>query len=260
VRLQGLPDGRRRDPPRQAEAGRERRRGARDGSSDVDLDRFVEGSPERSPIPMRRLREINRKFVAKAISENIGRVSNDVLYKLCKDHPRHTVDAIIIAKVLLIGRTYSAAMERGRKKRRGEGDFYETRVAPMIRRSDIDKWFAALRRDKKNADTNLNLETHMKVVKLFAKISGRGRRSLASKYLHFHFPQRFYIYDSGAKRAISKLIKLMPNRTRPQRSLKHDFAYARFYYRCQAINKRIAPRVGRPLSPRDLDNVLLELS
>jgi len=34
--------------------------------------------------------------------------------------------------------------------------------------------------------------------KLFSKISGLNKRSLASKYLHFHVPELFYISDSRA--------------------------------------------------------------
>src|SRR5439155_25107965 len=41
---------------------------------------------------------------------------NHVLYDLCKAHPFHTDDDAIVAKFLLIGRSYSAAAERRKKE------------------------------------------------------------------------------------------------------------------------------------------------
>ena len=101
----------------------------------------------------------------------------------------------------------------------------------------------------------LNLETHMRVMELFTEISGLEKRSLASKYLHFHFPARFYIYDSRAAKAIAKLTKPIGRSLPPLR--EHDNVYARFSLRCQDLKGKIASIAGRHLSPREFDKVLL---
>jgi hypothetical protein len=209
---------------------------------------------------MKSLRQLSANFVKKFRSANTGYLSNEVLYELCEDHPRHDVDAIIIAKVMMIGRVYAAAIERGRESAgAGGGDFYETMVAPMIRRSPIDRWLEALDRRQNNKGSEdeemaLNLETHKRVMRLFHRISHKERRSLASKYLHFHSRKRFYIFDSRAAWSISQLTKPM-RRTLP-RLREHDKVYARFCLRCQDLNKRITGRRGPLLLPRELDNVL----
>jgi hypothetical protein len=201
------------------------------------------------------------KLVKKGLKKTDWDFSNNILYKLCADHPRHKRDYIIMAKVMLIGRAYSAAIERGREANGGSGDkFYKNKVAGKIRNSDIDKWFSELGEGKKdkrsrNEQIALELEIHMNVMKLFNKISKLDKRSLAAKYLHFHFPDRFYIFDSRAQNAVSKLTEPI-GRSLP-RLRKHDNVYARFCYRCEVLNNRIASLVGRRLSPRELDKVLL---
>ena len=202
--------------------------------------------------------QITAKFVKKALSAKAWDFGNQVLYKLCAANPGHTRDDIIIAKVWLIGRTYAAAIERRRSTAGAVGDaFYETVVAPKIRRSGIDNWFHALDNSPRG-DMALNLETHMRVMKLFKKISRLEKRSLASKYLHFHFPKRFYIYDSRAAKAIATFTKPIGGSLPPLR--KHDNVYARFSLRCQDLNGRIDSLADRHLSPREFDKVLLALN
>jgi hypothetical protein len=73
--------------------------------------------------------------------------SNGVLYDLCRAHPAHDDESIVIAKMLLIGRAYSAAIERRKNKKQGEGsdDFYFEKVGPMLQKSQIDRWIAEAR-------------------------------------------------------------------------------------------------------------------
>lgn len=158
---------------------------------------------------------------------------------------------LIIAKVWLIGRSYAAAIERRRETGGILGDkFYEECVGPGIRKEKIDDWFQAPS-SAPNSNLALYLETHKKVMALFRKISGEDKPSLASKYLHFHFPSRFYICDARAAAAIA----LLTDSVAPPPG--YDNVYARFFVRCEALNKAIDSLLGRRLSPRDLDKVLL---
>ncbi len=205
---------------------------------------------------MKRSISLTREFVKKALSIKDWDFANDVLYRLCADNSGHTQDDIIIAKIWIIGRTYAAAIERRSNAAKGSlGDvFYVKNVAPKIHASSIDTWFNKLRR-KSSDDLALTLETHKKVMDLFCKISGLEKRSLASKYLHFHFPERFYIYDSRAYKAICGLTRGVG---RDLRQLPdHDNVYARFFIRCEALRQELIPIAGRQLSPRDIDKILL---
>ena len=69
-------------------------------------------------------------------------LGNQVLYDLCKKHPEHTRPDEILAKIWLIGRAYSASIERRRNKGEGlVGDaFYESVVAPALMKEGIDQW------------------------------------------------------------------------------------------------------------------------
>jgi hypothetical protein len=201
--------------------------------------------------------EQQASFLRRAIAETSWDFGNQVLYEMCRANPDHKKDEVIIGKIWLIGRSYAAAIERRTKVEGAQGDaFYETKVAPTIRNSGIDSWFEKIRSGDEE-DVPLHLEIHWRVTDLFKKISKLEKRSLASKYLHFHLPERFYIYDSRAQTVISKL-------TEPVRKLpllvKHDPVYARVFRRAHNLRKRFASLLGQPLSPREFDKVLLAYS
>ena len=61
--------------------------------------------------------------------------SNRVLYDQCREHPAHTDDGEVLAKIILIARVYAAAIERRRTKTddHENGRFYVETVAPAIR-------------------------------------------------------------------------------------------------------------------------------
>lgn len=199
--------------------------------------------------------QISREFVERAIGPTVWDFGNSVLYDLCKNHPRHDQDSTIIAKIWLIGRSYAAAIERRlnvAKMPVGDG-FYEDNVAPTVRASKIDAWFDSI---TETVSTEKYLEIHAKVTKLFSDISGMQKRSLASKYLHFHFPQHFYIFDSRACNALRQLAKPVRRRHAGQ----YDRDYAAFCSRCESLNDQVARLLGRRLTPRELDKVLLTLT
>ena len=120
--------------------------------------------------------------------------ANEVLYRMCRESPTHKEIGVVTGKVWLIGRAYSASIERkaGPNMIRGE-NFYTTRVAPMIMDSDIDTWLDSTKSISRVTAENMSsvLDVHKKVTDLFKTISGIDKRSLASKYLHFHQPNVF---------------------------------------------------------------------
>jgi len=136
---------------------------------------------------------------------------------------KHADDDAIIAKVWIIGRTYSAAIERRKpgKAQTPTGDeFYTDHVAPGIRNSPMDKWLARL---KPLGSVNHNslpqiLDVHAKVTELFRSLSGLNKRSLASKYLHFHFPKLFFYLRCTRRERSSKTLRHSHPDKRPWQS------------------------------------------
>jgi hypothetical protein len=203
------------------------------------------------------------QFVQAALeSESVWDLGNEVLYKLCADHPSHTANNAIIAKVWLIGRSYAAAIERRREKGEFSGDeFYVKHVVPRIRSSDIDAWFQELRQDV-SGNAAAALKVHKKVTVLLNEITGLDKRSFASKYLHFHFRSRFFIYDTRAEKSVGQLVN---DQWREPPFLRgeaqhRDAAYARFFSRCEQLSRSIRDLIRRDLDPREVDKVLLAWS
>lgn len=202
---------------------------------------------------------LSTEVISKAAAKSPWDFGNNVLYEMCRENPDHKKDEVILGKIWLIGRSYSASIERRKAKAYPNADadtFYENVVAPKVRNSEIDGWFDEIRSADKD-DLALHLEAHKRLVDLFAKISGTDNRSLASKYLHFHFPERFFIYDSRAQKSISWLTKPEGRRLPPLR--ERDYVYACFFVRCLKLRKRFETQLAKAVSPRGLDNILLAL-
>jgi hypothetical protein len=202
---------------------------------------------------------ISKDDVENALNNTAWDLGNEVLYDLCSKHPLHNTPQEIIAKVWLIGRSYAAALERRKNKSSGSlGDlFYVNNAAPKIRKSKIDNWFAQL---KKEPTLTKVIETHAKPTKLFHKITKLEKRSLASKYLHFHFKNLFFIFDSRSVIGIRKVAPRARKQLPSLSSKKPDKDYAYFYQRCLWLQNDLQTRLRRKLSPRQIDKVLLYIA
>ena len=201
--------------------------------------------------------------MANDIPESFG---NTILYKMCAERPEHNELDTVASKVWIIGRSYAAAIERGAgtqiaKLVKGE-DFYLKKVAPAILAEPIDEWIASVRHIKKLTNENIvdSLRCHKKVMNLFTRIAGgTTKRSLASKYLHFHAPNAFFIYDSRAKDQVRKRLgdrKKYLDHSGPD----CDEDYRIFCHRCLRYREVLEKRFERAITPRELDTVLLNFS
>lgn len=138
---------------------------------------------------------------------------NEILYNLCRDNFSHDKDDRILTKALFIGRIYAAAIERRRNKSKDINDnFYTNKVVPTFRKSNLDKHFFKLKKIKKLSADNIAqvLETHHYLTATIYNITKLDKRSFASKYLHFHFPDLFFIYDSRAVIALRQFTSQVP--------------------------------------------------
>ena len=188
---------------------------------------------------------------------------NQVLYDLCRDNFLHVEDDKIIAKVWLIGRAYAASIERGRKTESINDDFYIKDVAPIFRNSELDKMLLPLKDFNRITEENLIsvLQAHNYFVKLALELTGLEKRSLGSKYLHFHLPDLFFIYDSRVVRAMRKIVKKVPaNLKYVLNSNNIDKEYAKYVCKCLYLKNYISEHRGFYLSPRQLDRWLINQS
>ena len=185
---------------------------------------------------------------------------NSILYKMCNDYPLHNDKDIIVAKIWLIGRSYAAAIERRRSHLDYKGDdYYYEMVAPKMLSigSELDDRLSELNNSRSIYD-NLEkvLSTHKFLMDAFFELTGLEKRSLAAKYLHFHCPSKFFIYDSIAREEIHKFVK-KPKIKILQGLSEYDNEYADFGCRLLELQQELLIYDGVCYSPRVLDGFLL---
>ena len=199
---------------------------------------------------------LNARFVKSALErQSAWDLGNQTLYDLCRKHPDHRSVDVIVAKMWLIGRSYASSIERRRDSQSAKGDdFYLDIVGPRMKRAGIDKWFDDIR-GLRRPNLAVVVPVHKRLTDVFREVSGLEMRSLASKYLHFHFPRAVYIYDERAGRAI----RLMKPRLRMRLPAyeRYDTAYTRFVQGCATAHDEIEQLLGRAVTPREVDKVLL---
>jgi hypothetical protein len=80
------------------------------------------------------------------------------------------------------------------------------------------------------------------------------KRSLASKYLHFHYAHLRY---ESARRAAPTVSRPLGKRQAPGAA---DLTYRKFCLKVLALRDQIEKTYGPRLHPRELDNLLLEVA
>jgi hypothetical protein len=190
-------------------------------------------------------------------------LGNSVLYQFCRHHFEHKRLDEIIAKTWLIGRSYAAAVERRKNNRVISDDFYVDIVAPTIRKSRIDFYLANLKQYSEITSSNVVeiLRLHHYLVITLEPITGLEKRAFCSKYLHFHLPALFFIYDSRASTAMRTFVSRVPkDLAHIVGSTEIDTDYAKFVSKCLALRNLIAEEYECDLTTRQLDNLLLNVA
>lgn len=189
---------------------------------------------------------------------------NSILYKMCKDYPHHKVEDIekIMAKAFIIGRTYAAAIERGGRENGLSVDEVYLNVAKGL--SFLDDRLKGISGEVID-DSNVQaiLQLHFNLMECIRKKSGiqLDKRSFSSKYLHFHKPEYFFIYDSVACENLDKIIKaekikwktIVPKKDYNELS---DKSYREFVLKCLWLRQELEKYYPKPITPRQLDNYL----
>lgn len=199
---------------------------------------------------------INIDAVNKAKQKSPWDLGNKVRYELCERYPYHKAVDEILAKIWLIGGSYSVSIEKRKKALNKGDDFYTKIIVLTLKRSKIDLALEDLSNYRFPNIDNIGsiLNAHKYLLNLFKDMSGMAKRSLASKYLHFHKPNLFFIYDSKAMEAIRDY-------TEPVRLVLEesniDDEYAKFCLRCINLRDEIKEEFEIHLTPRELDKFLL---
>ena len=186
-------------------------------------------------------------------------LGNNVLYKLCSNFPGHTNPEEIRAKIWLIGRSYAASIERRSKKNKKHinDDFYDYIVQKFIKfnkEHKFDEKLNKLKNKKFNEDTLKKvIALHYELTKFFKKLTGKEKRSLASKYLHFHIPI-FPIYDSRANNSIKKIVV---GKTKIN-DFTCDEEYSKFCNKILFLYNYIKDKSGKSSTLREIDTFLIK--
>jgi hypothetical protein len=203
----------------------------------------------------------------KALEPQIGDFANGVLYSLCKNYFEHKEAEVVLAKIWLIGRAYAAAIERRRTLLEIPNDEFYELISHWFVKSKLDELLESMKGGNPNFEQNVPeiLTLHKYVVDWVRQKTGLDKRSFASKYLHFHLPDLFFIYDSRAAGSLQKLAKeIRIGTSDKQRGIalpeKVDRPYAEFFLRAWVVKSALETRFGQKMTIRQLDNLLIEMA
>ena len=206
-------------------------------------------------------------------------ISNQILYNMCQQYPSNKDHQSILAKTLIIGRTYAVTIERRRVKNDIESshpaakiindDFYVNHVVPIFQGLELDHYINEINRWGNIPLLSLTDEQIIKILILhkrlsaaFEKETGLQKRSFASKYLHFHLPHIYFIYDSRSYAALNLVLKVVtPGGKRIVITEQTDRDYTLFFMKCLRVMAYYKSEdESLYVSPRQLDNLLIEIA
>ena len=145
-----------------------------------------------------------------AFDQDWGAV-DDVLYRLCAEHPDHSSRRGLTAKLALIGRAYSTGLERRVTPPKGQQAITVIAGYVYAHRAAVDEILAELRAIEEPVTVE-NMADIVRLHGLFTGLllgvttDGKSPRSFAAKYLHFHQPA-VPIYDSYVLAGIRRLVR-----------------------------------------------------
>lgn len=207
--------------------------------------------------------EVEKQYMAYLKkADSIWEFGNNILYQMCKDRPMHKEKDVVVGKMWLIGRSYAAAIERRKNAADGSDDFYCDKVAPKMLEigPELDERLKKLCISKNPIidDVEDVLTTHKFLMDTLYDLTGLEKRSLASKYLHFHCPEKFFIYDSRARETIRKLVKKTDKNVLSGIE-NYDAEYGDFVCRMLELQEHLNVKYSIYVTPRCMDDFLLSI-
>ena len=189
--------------------------------------------------------------------------SNEVLYRMCSEQPKHSDVDVIESKIGLIGRAYAATMERKATTSTGIRFNLHYAAHEIVKFGhELDTRISQLTAAGRPESGNVGLlvSTHAWLTSRFRDLTGLEKRSLASKYLHFHAPLSVFIFDSVAKKKLrTELVGRRSDRkVNGAEYPDGDKEYVAFALDCLRFRKKKEHEVGKFISPRRLDSFLYD--
>lgn len=191
--------------------------------------------------------------------ERIWDLSNKVLYDMCRNHPLHTDSQVIIMKTSIIGRVYGVQLVRFKKNKKDNrsGDkFYEEKVIPTFKNSGIDEKISNLK-TKNLSPENFHeiLSVHKFLMETLRHIIHQDDHSFCSKYLHFHLPKLYFLYDTRGCQSVSILGDKLNKEQKQdffERPDDYDLVYVKYFLKCYYLKKELEEYLNRKLKIENL--------
>jgi hypothetical protein len=198
-----------------------------------------------------------------ALSEQTWKVTDQTLYRLCRENPGHADRSAVCAKLWIIGRTFATGIERKVKTDGTQGSSMSQVADHFCKHStEIDSWFAELAGIAEPLDATKCksiVSIHGRMVGLLCPITRRNQstRSFVSKYMHFHNPA-VPIFDSLAFGVLRGLARWNHSMALFEMPTEKDESYGWYVMRFLALYKQLEA-AGLMPSVRHLDYYLLSL-
>lgn len=192
-------------------------------------------------------------------------VLNSMLYEAVATQPSNSYKAEIIGKLMLIGRTYSASVERRKTKGHIKDERQALEViieaAEAIAESRCSAMLDSIGLHDKLSHERLPeaVAIHLELCRALAKANNRENSSLASKYLHFHRPGFFPIVDSYVREGWSWVMDELGQSYRGWRVFGKVDRYGDWCNRVLDLQKMLERSLSNAVTLRQIDNYLLSI-
>ena len=136
-------------------------------------------------------------------------------------------------------------------------------MIPLFKDSELDRRLSKLKNISSVTINDIEeiLQTHKYLTGIIHKITDLDKRSFSSKYLHFHLPELFFMYDGRTVNSIRQFVRSVPSDLKNiLQSESIDYEYAKYFCKCYYLKSNIENEYHQALKNRDLDNLLIEIA
>ena len=192
-------------------------------------------------------------------------VLNTMLYGIVAANPSNSDKPQVIGKLMLIGRTYSASVERRKTKGHVQDERQALEVvieaAEAITKSKCAELLDTIGMDDKLTHDRLPeaAAIHLELCQALSAANNRENSSLASKYLHFHRPAFFPIVDSYVREGWSWVMDELGHSYKGWRVFGKVDRYKDWCTCILDLRDLMEENLHHAISLRQVDNYLLSI-
>lgn len=204
-------------------------------------------------------KKLTPELVQEALNDEFWSERDRFLESLCRDS--NPSEEEVAARLLIVGRTYAAPLERFQGAKRKWFHAYRG-VAKRL----VDKGFLQELGQFDPPEFWSSAATQMEVLRLHRQLiellgCKKNPRSLASKFMHFHRPDVVLIFDNNARAAASRTMESLRLQVEKLDIHGVDDPYRRYLQNALALKRHIEDQIEIEVpTPRDLDKIIIRLS